>query len=94
MRLIAYTSINHFGFIILGIFVMTSQSQSGSTLHVVNHGISTAADCSSSPVSSSVAAAPGDRRLRRCSEGGADTLPHLPRGGLAALSLRAGSVHQ
>ena len=26
MRLIAYTSISHFGFIILGIFVMTSQA--------------------------------------------------------------------
>jgi len=43
MRLIAYTSISHFGFIILGIFVMTSQGQSGSTLYMVNHGISTAA---------------------------------------------------
>ena len=43
MRLIAYTSISHFGFIILGIFVMTSQGQSGSTLYMVNHGIATAA---------------------------------------------------
>ncbi|MCI4676738.1 NADH-quinone oxidoreductase subunit M [Candidatus Mycolicibacterium alkanivorans] len=43
MRLIAYTSISHFGFIILGIFVMTSQGQSGSALYMVNHGISTAA---------------------------------------------------
>ncbi|WP_123024762.1 NADH-quinone oxidoreductase subunit M [Mycolicibacterium stellerae] len=43
MRLIAYTSISHYGFIILGIFVMTSQGQSGSTLYMVNHGISTAA---------------------------------------------------
>lgn len=43
MRLIAYTSISHFGFIILGIFVMTSQGQTGSTLYMVNHGISTAA---------------------------------------------------
>jgi NADH-quinone oxidoreductase subunit M len=43
MRLISYTSISHFGFIILGIFVMTSQGQSGSTLYMVNHGISTAA---------------------------------------------------
>jgi len=43
MRLIAYTSISHFGFIILGIFVMTSQGQSGATLYMVNHGISTAA---------------------------------------------------
>ena len=43
MRLIAYTSISHFGFIILGIFVMTTQGQSGSTLYMINHGISTAA---------------------------------------------------
>jgi len=43
MRLIAYTSISHFGFIILGIFVMTSQGQAGSTLYMVNHGIATAA---------------------------------------------------
>ncbi|WP_165606895.1 NADH-quinone oxidoreductase subunit M [Mycobacterium mantenii] len=43
MRLIAYTSISHFGFIILGIFVMTSQGQSGSALYMLNHGLSTAA---------------------------------------------------
>ena len=43
MRLISYTSISHFGFIILGIFVMTSQGQSGSALYMVNHGIATAA---------------------------------------------------
>ena len=43
MRLIAYTSISHFGFIVLGIFAMTSQAQAGATLYMVNHGISTAA---------------------------------------------------
>lgn len=43
MRLIAYTSISHFGFIILGIFALTSQAQTGATLYMVNHGISTAA---------------------------------------------------
>ena len=43
MRLIAYTSISHFGFIVLGIFAMTSQAQSGATLYMVNHGLSTAA---------------------------------------------------
>ena len=42
-RLIAYTSISHFGFIVLGIFAMTSAGQSGSTLYMVNHGFSTAA---------------------------------------------------
>ncbi|WP_372632611.1 NADH-quinone oxidoreductase subunit M [Gordonia jinghuaiqii] len=43
MRLIAYTSISHFGFIILGIFALTNQGQTGSALYMVNHGISTAA---------------------------------------------------
>jgi NADH-quinone oxidoreductase subunit M len=42
-RLIAYTSVSHFGFIALGIFVMTSRGQSGSALYMVNHGFSTAA---------------------------------------------------
>ncbi len=42
-RLIAYTSVSHFGFIALGIFAMTSQGQSGATLYMVNHGFSTAA---------------------------------------------------
>ncbi|WP_405586046.1 NADH-quinone oxidoreductase subunit M [Streptomyces sp. NBC_01190] len=42
-RLIAYASVSHFGFIVLGIFAMTSQGQSGATLYMVNHGISTAA---------------------------------------------------
>ncbi len=42
-RLIAYTSISHFGFIVLGIFAMTTPGQSGSALYMVNHGFSTAA---------------------------------------------------
>jgi NADH-quinone oxidoreductase subunit M len=42
-RLIAYTSISHFGFIVLGIFVLTSQGQSGATLYMVNHAFATGA---------------------------------------------------
>ncbi len=42
-RLIAYTSVSHFGFIALGIFALTNQGQAGSTLYMVNHGFSTAA---------------------------------------------------
>ncbi|HET7682698.1 MAG TPA: NADH-quinone oxidoreductase subunit M [Marmoricola sp.] len=42
-RLIAYTSISHFGFIVLGIFVMNSQGLSGANLYMFNHGLSTAA---------------------------------------------------
>jgi NADH-quinone oxidoreductase subunit M len=43
MRFIAYTSISHFGFIVLGIFALTSQSLTGSTLYMLNHGMATAA---------------------------------------------------
>jgi len=42
-RLVAYTSVSHFGFIVLGIFVLTDQGGSGSTLYMFNHGLSTAA---------------------------------------------------
>lgn len=42
-RLIAYTSVSHFGFIVLGIFALTSQSQAGASLYMFNHGLSTAA---------------------------------------------------
>ncbi len=40
-RLIGYTSISHFGFIVLGIFALTSQGMSGATLYMVNHGFAT-----------------------------------------------------
>lgn len=43
MRVIAYTSISHFGFIVLGVFAMTSQGQSGAALYMVTHGLATAA---------------------------------------------------
>ncbi len=43
MRFISYTSISHFGFIVLGIFAFTTQSMVGSTLYMLNHGLSTAA---------------------------------------------------
>ncbi|MFC4058702.1 NADH-quinone oxidoreductase subunit M [Planomonospora corallina] len=42
-RLIAYTSISHFGFIAMGVFAMTQNAQSGATLYMVNHGFSTGA---------------------------------------------------
>jgi NADH-quinone oxidoreductase subunit M len=43
MRLIAYTSVSHFGFIVLGIFALTTTGGAGSTLYMLNHGFSTAA---------------------------------------------------
>ncbi|MGL5827262.1 MAG: NADH-quinone oxidoreductase subunit M [Nocardioides sp.] len=43
LRLIGLTSVSHFGFIVLGIFVFTPQGGSGAILYMVNHGIATAA---------------------------------------------------
>ena len=42
-RLIAYSSVAHLGFIVLGIFAFTSQGISGGVLQMVNHGLSTGA---------------------------------------------------
>lgn len=42
MRLIAYTSVSHFGFIVLGIFAFTTTAGAGSALYMVNHGLATA----------------------------------------------------
>ena len=42
-RLIAYTSVSHFGLITLGVFVMTSQGVAGATLYMVNHAFATGA---------------------------------------------------
>lgn len=41
--LVAYSSVSHMGFIILGIFVFSQQAMSGAILQMVNHGISTGA---------------------------------------------------
>ncbi|AQP43857.1 NADH-quinone oxidoreductase subunit M [Tessaracoccus flavus] len=43
LRLVSYTSISHFGFMVFGIFALTSQSLSGSIFYMLNHGLSTAA---------------------------------------------------
>ena len=42
-RLVAYSSVSHFGFIALGVFAFTSQGGSGATLYMVNHAFSTGA---------------------------------------------------
>jgi NADH-quinone oxidoreductase subunit M len=42
-RLVAYSSVAHLGFIVLGSFALTNQSVSGSVLQMINHGISTPA---------------------------------------------------
>jgi NADH-quinone oxidoreductase subunit M len=42
-RLVAYSSVSHFGFIALGVFAFTTQGGSGATLYMVNHAFSTGA---------------------------------------------------
>jgi NADH-quinone oxidoreductase subunit M len=40
-RLVAYSSVSHLGFVVLGIFAFNLQSTSGGVLQMVNHGLST-----------------------------------------------------
>ena len=40
-KLVAYSSVSHLGFVVLGIFALNSQGLQGATLQMVNHGIST-----------------------------------------------------
>ena len=42
-RLVAYSSIAHLGFIILGTFALTNQGLTGGVMQMVNHGVSTGA---------------------------------------------------
>ena len=42
-RLIAYSSVAHLGFIILGTFALTTQGVQGGLLQMINHGLSTGA---------------------------------------------------
>ncbi len=42
-RLVAYSSVAHMGFIVLGTFAFTSQSLSGAVIQMINHGVSTGA---------------------------------------------------
>lgn len=43
LRFVSYTSISHFGFMVFGIFAMTTQSLTGAIFYMMNHGFSTAA---------------------------------------------------
>ncbi len=42
-RLIAYSSVSHMGFLMLGIFALNSQGVAGGILQMINHGVSTGA---------------------------------------------------
>ncbi len=42
-RLVAYSSLSHMGFIVLGLFALTAQSVTGGVIEMLNHGLYTAA---------------------------------------------------
>lgn len=42
-KLVAYSSVSHMGLVVLGIFMFTTQGLQGSTLQMINHGLSTGA---------------------------------------------------
>ena len=42
-KLVAYSSVSHMGLVVLGIFAFTQQGLQGSTLQMLNHGLSTGA---------------------------------------------------
>jgi len=42
-RLVAYSSVSHLGFVVLGVFAFTQQGMTGGVLQMVNHGLSTGA---------------------------------------------------
>ncbi len=42
-KLVAYSSVSHLGFVVLGIFALTEEAIQGSIIQMVNHGLSTGA---------------------------------------------------
>jgi NADH-quinone oxidoreductase subunit M len=42
-KLVAYSSVSHLGFVVLGIFAMTQESIQGAVIQMINHGLSTGA---------------------------------------------------
>ncbi len=42
-KLVAYSSVSHLGFVVLGIFALTEEGMQGSVIQMVNHGLSTGA---------------------------------------------------
>ncbi len=41
--MVAYSSVSHLGFLVLGLFAFNAEGLAGATLHMVNHGLSTGA---------------------------------------------------
>ena len=61
----AYSSVSHLGFVMLGIWALTLQSVEGAIVIMINHGISTGALFFLVGMLYERPAHPGDRGLRR-----------------------------
>jgi NADH-quinone oxidoreductase subunit M len=79
-RLIAYSSVAHLGYVMLGLFALTQASLEGSVLQMVNHGVSTG--CALPPFRRHLRPAPHPphRRVRRPREADAGLRGALHRG--------------
>jgi NADH-quinone oxidoreductase subunit M len=42
-KLVAYSSVSHLGFVVLGLFALTTEAVQGSVIQMINHGLSTGA---------------------------------------------------
>ena len=70
-KLVAYSSVSHLGFVMLGIFALTPQGLAGGILQMVNHGLSTGALVPDRRHALRAPPHPRDGRLRRHVEGDA-----------------------
>ena len=77
-KLVAYSSVSHLGFVVLGIFSFTQLGLDGAVYQMLNHGISTGALFILVGLPLRAAALAGDRRLRRRGDGGALALHRVP----------------
>ena len=87
-RLVAYTSVAHFGFIGLGIFAFTTQGGTGAVLYMVNHGLLDRRAVPGRRLPDRARQEPPGRRLRRRGEGHADAGRAVP----ARRPVRAGAA--
>ena len=89
-KLVAYSSVSHLGFVMLGIFALTLQSVQGALMVMINHGISTGALFLLIGMIYERRHTPADRGLRRHRAGGPAVRRHAhDRGAVAASGSRA-----
>ena len=70
-KLVAYSSVSHLGFCMIGIFALTADGITGGVLQMLNHGLATGALFLIVGLGLRAAPHPGDRRIRWIVEGNA-----------------------